>query len=73
MCNAAEKAWDILIVTHDGTKKVKWVQLQWLRTDFELIVMQENKSFDDFYTKLSNIMNACHNLSEIIPQDILVK
>ena len=28
MCNAAKEAWDILIVTHDETKKVKRVQLQ---------------------------------------------
>ena len=30
--------------------------------------MEENKSFDEFYTKLIDIVNACHNLGDLIPK-----
>ena len=41
--------------------------------NFELIVRKENESLDDFYTKLSNIVIACYDLGEVIPQDKLIK
>ena len=37
MCDTAKKAWNILCVTREGTKKVKRSKLLRLMTDFELI------------------------------------
>ena len=35
--------------------------------------MEEDKSFDDFYAKLKNIVNSAFNLGEIIPEPKIVR
>ena len=50
---------------HKGTKAVKINKLQQLTTRFESIRMFEDKSFDEFYAKLNDIVNSTYNLGEI--------
>ena len=50
--------WNILQTTYEGTKAVKDSKLQRLTTSFEEIKMKEDKSFDEFYAKLKNIVNS---------------
>ncbi|XP_058185822.1 uncharacterized protein LOC131303049 [Rhododendron vialii] len=66
-CTTAKEAWDILRVTHEGTKTVKTSKLQMLTTRFEDLRMQEDETFDSFITKLSDIINSFHALGEPIP------
>ncbi|KAG5557368.1 hypothetical protein RHGRI_007580 [Rhododendron griersonianum] len=66
-CTTAKEAWDILRVTHEGTKTVKTSKLQMLTTRFEDLRMQEDDTFDSFITKLSDIVNSFHALGEPIP------
>ncbi|XP_058222995.1 uncharacterized protein LOC131332716 [Rhododendron vialii] len=66
-CTTAKEAWDILRVTHEGTKTVKTSKLQMLTTRFEDLRMQEDETFDSFVTKLSDIVNSFHALGEPIP------
>ena len=69
----ANDAWTILQTTYEGTKDVKDSKLQRLTTSFEEIKMEEDKSFDEFYAKLKNIVNSAFNLREIIPEPKIVR
>ena len=59
---------DILQTSYEGTKVVKDLKLQRLTTSFDEIKMEEDKSFDEFYAKLKDIVNSAFNLRETIPK-----
>ena len=40
---------------------------------FEEIKMEENESFDEFYAKLTDIVNSAFNIREIIPEPKIVR
>ena len=44
-----------------------------LTTSFEEIKMEEDKSFDEFYAKLKDIVNSTFNLRETIPKPKIVR
>ena len=67
----AKEAWTILQTTYEEIKAVKDSKFQRLTTSFEEIEMEEEKSFDDFYAKLKDIVNSTFNLGETIPKHIL--
>ena len=69
----AKKTWTILQTTYKGTKDVKDSKLQRFTTSFEEIKMEEDKSFDEFYAKLKDIVNSAFNLRETIPEPKIVK
>ena len=52
----AKEAWTILETTYEGTKAVKTVKFQRLTSSFEEIRMEEEETFDEFYTKLKDIV-----------------
>ena len=58
-----KKAWTILQTTYERTKAVKDSKFQRLTTSFEEIKMEEEESFDEFYTKLKDIVNSAFNLA----------
>ena len=64
----AHTAWNILRAVHKGTKAVKINKLQQLISKFESIRMSNDKCFDEFYTKLNDIVNFAYNLREIYDQ-----
>ena len=66
-------AWNILQTVHKGTKAVKINKLQQLTSKFESIRMSDDKSFDEFYAKLNNIVNSAYNLGEIYDQPKIVR
>ena len=68
-----KKAWTILQTTYEGTKVIKDLKLQSLITSFEEIKMEEDESFDEFYTKRKDIMNLAFNLGETIPEPKIVR
>ena len=53
---------------HEGTKAVKINKLQQLTTRFENIRMSDDKSFDEFYVKINDIVNSAYNFGEIYDQ-----
>ena len=69
----AKEAWTILQTTYNGTKAVKDSKLQRLTTSFEEIKMEEDKSFDEFYAKLKDIVNSAFNLGETILEPKFVR
>ncbi|GAA0266049.1 hypothetical protein GCM10010492_77590 [Saccharothrix mutabilis subsp. mutabilis] len=50
--------WDILETIHKGTTSVKRSKLQRLTSAFETLFMRDDETFDDFYAKLSDIVNS---------------
>ena len=68
-----KEAWTNLQATYEGTKAVKDSKLQRLTTSFEEIKMEEDKSFDEFYAKLKDIVNSFFNLGETIPEPKIVR
>ena len=69
----AHTAWNILQTVHEGTKAVKINKLQQLTTRFESIRMFDDEYFDEFYTKLNDIVNSAYNLGEIYDQPKIVR
>ena len=69
----AKEAWTILQTTYAGTKAIKDSKLQRLTTSFEEIKMEEDESFDEFYAKLNDIINAAFNLGETIYEPKVVR
>ena len=58
----------ILETSHEGTKVVKNSILHMLITKFEAFKMGEDKSFNEFYAKLNDIVNSTFNLGEKIDE-----
>ena len=63
----------ILVTTYEGTKKVKDTKLQMLTTRFEEVKMSDDESFDSFYGRLKEIVNAKLNLGEKIEYTKVVR
>ena len=68
-----KEAWTILQTTYEGTKAIKDSKFQRLTTSFEEIKMEEDKSFDEFYAKLKDIVSLPFNLGETISEPKIVK
>ena len=66
-----KKAWTILQTTYEGKKVVKDLKLQRLTTSF--IKIEEDESFDEFYTNLKDIVNSAFNFRETIPEPKIVR
>lgn len=72
-CKFAKEAWDILVTTHEGTDTVKQGKLQRITTQFEMIRMEEDETFDEFYAKLNHIVNTSYSLGEPITPFRVIK
>ncbi|KAG5558091.1 hypothetical protein RHGRI_008112 [Rhododendron griersonianum] len=72
-CEIAKEAWDILATYHEGMHVVKQSKLQRLTTEFESIRMQDDETFNQFYSKLIGIVNSCETLGEPIPPFRVIK
>jgi len=48
---------------HEGTKTIKINKLQQLTSKFESIRISKHESFDEFYTKLNDIVNSTFNFT----------
>jgi hypothetical protein len=72
-CEIAKEAWDILETTHEGTEIVKSSKVQMLISTFVEIKMQEDETFDELYSKLSNIRNLTINLGKMVSNAKMVK
>lgn len=72
-CEIAKEAWETLEITHEGTKVVRTSKIQMLVSQFEEIRMQEDETFDEFYSKLSAIRNSTINLGKKMDDAKVVK
>jgi hypothetical protein len=59
---SAKEAWKILETTYEGTKLVKYIKLQMLISKFEEIKRLEEETFEEFYSKMSDLRNSMVSL-----------
>ena len=69
----AHTTWNIFKTVHEGIKANKINKLQYLTSRFESIRISDDEYFDEFYTKLNDIVNSAYNLSEIYDQPKIVR
>ena len=60
-------------VTHEGTDLVKNSKLQRLTTTFETFRMNEDETFDEFYAKMSDVVNSCFYLGKKLSQSKIIR
>jgi hypothetical protein len=72
-CEIAKDAWKILETTYEGTKLVKSAKLQMLISLFEEIKMPEEETFEEFYTKISDLRNSMVSLGKQISDVKLIR
>jgi hypothetical protein len=65
-CETVLEAWKILETTYEGTKLVKSTKFQMLISRFEEIKMLEEETFEEFYTKISDLRNSMVSLRKSI-------
>jgi hypothetical protein len=70
---SAKKAWQILETTYEGTKLVKSAKLQMLISRFEEIKMLEDKTFGEFYSKMSDLRNSMVSLGKTVSNVKLIR
>ncbi|KAB1225200.1 hypothetical protein CJ030_MR1G016586 [Morella rubra] len=63
-----KEAWDILALTHEGTKAIKDSKFQLNVFKFEELLMRDDESFDNFYGKLTAIVNGSFIIGEKISE-----
>jgi hypothetical protein len=72
-CETAKEAWEVIETTYEGTQLVKFAKLQMLVSQFGGIKMLEEESFNEFYTKISDLRNSMINLGKEISNAKLIK
>ena len=60
---------DLLEVTHEGSSEVKCSKIDLLMSIYELFVMEPRESFQEMFTKFTNITNELVSLGRHIPAD----
>jgi hypothetical protein len=70
---SAQEAWQILETTYEGTKIVKSATLQMLISKFEKIKMLEDETFNEFYTRISDLINSMVSLGKKVSDVKLIK
>jgi hypothetical protein len=71
--NTAKDIWDAMRQKYHGSTKVKRAQLQALRRDFEVLVMGEDESVDDYFARTLAIANKMKSFGETIEQVTIVE
>jgi hypothetical protein len=72
-CESAQEAWQILETTYEGMKLVKSAKLQMLISRFEEIKMLEEETFEEFYSKMSDLRNSMVSLGKPISDVKLIQ
>ncbi|GKA01792.1 zinc finger, CCHC-type containing protein [Tanacetum coccineum] len=57
MYKTAKEVWDALKIRHVGVNRVQQAKQQTLKSEFEMLQMEENESIDSFVTRLMGITN----------------
>jgi DNA topoisomerase VI subunit B len=70
---SAKEAWQILETTYEVTKLVKSVKLQMLISRFEEIKMLEDETFEEFYSKMSDLRNSMVSLGTLVSDVKLIR
>ncbi|GKV08425.1 hypothetical protein SLEP1_g20053 [Rubroshorea leprosula] len=72
-CDTAKEMWDMLEVTHEGTSQVKESKIHRLIYMYELFKMKPEKSIQDIYTRLNDIVTNLKALGKVYPPQEVVR
>ncbi|GAV80505.1 LOW QUALITY PROTEIN: UBN2 domain-containing protein, partial [Cephalotus follicularis] len=61
----SKEMWDRLMVTYEGTNKVKDTKINRLVHDYELFTMLENENISSMYARFNDIINALKAIEEM--------
>jgi uncharacterized lipoprotein YehR (DUF1307 family) len=64
--------WDKLISSYEGNEKVKYAKLQTYRLKFEELKMNEDETFNKYFLRVEELVNAMKGLGEKIEDTFLV-
>jgi hypothetical protein len=70
---SAKEAWQILETTYEGTKLDKSAKLQMLISKFKEIKMLEDETFEEFYSKMSDLRNSMVSLGKTVSNVKLIR
>ncbi|VFQ77865.1 unnamed protein product [Cuscuta campestris] len=71
-CTEAKRAWDILLITHEGTTTVKTAKLQIVMSKIENLKMEDTESITNFHGRVRELTNEAERLGEPITEHKLV-
>jgi len=69
----SKKGCDILEKYHDGGDKVKQIKLKFLIKMYELMLMEENHKFVDYFARLITMVNQMNVYGEAIVEQEVVE
>ena len=65
-CETAKEAWDFLEIEVYNDEKVRTINLQTLRREFQNLKMIESEKIDEYCTRVMNTVNEMRNHSDTI-------
>ncbi|GJW67729.1 zinc finger, CCHC-type containing protein [Tanacetum coccineum] len=69
----AKTFWDALKTRHVGVNRVQQAKQQTLKSEFEMLQMEENESIDSFVTRLTGIINKAASVGLTYEDSTLVR
>nr|GEY65589.1 zinc finger, CCHC-type [Tanacetum cinerariifolium] len=69
----AKEVWDALKKRHVGENRVQQAKQQTLKSEFEMLQMEENESIDSFVTRLKSIINKAASVGLAYENSTLVR
>nr|GEV26855.1 pre-mRNA-splicing factor ATP-dependent RNA helicase DEAH1-like isoform X1 [Tanacetum cinerariifolium] len=69
----ANEVWDALKTRHVGENRVQQAKQQTLKSEFEMLQMEENESIDSFVTRLTGIINKAASVGLAYEDSTLVR
>jgi hypothetical protein len=72
-CNSSREIWDKLKNIYEGDSKVKEVELQTYRGQFEQLKMKENENIASYFLRVDETVNAMIRLGEEIEKSVIVQ
>jgi len=72
-CKSTYEVWNDLIVTNEGTSRVKESKIDLLHSQYENFYMLDDESIDEMLTRLTKITNGLSPLGDSIDNDLKIK
>lgn len=67
-CNTTKEMWDTIIMSHEGTTKVKEVKLRMLMQEYELLKLEKDETIQEAQARFLILMNSLSMLGRKIDQ-----
>lgn len=71
--DTAKDIWDSMRLKYQGSTKVKRAQLQALRREFEMLLMKEGETVDEYFARTLAIANKMKTHGESMGQTVVVE